>query len=333
MMKITVFTLLTLSLALATTKSTSADPNVREGKTLFDLRKIDKELRDHPDFETSYSTDNSIDISSEKAARVFKELKMIEQTEGHVLDMRMKYILHTDEQRDAGMNRVLEEWGLKHGSDGLFDLTVRLRVLDLNNLQLEGGVQESTISYHCKEWSDMDVHVCIPSKCDFHGIEQPTDPVKVCVTNYRQSQIMLNVVNEATNTQQPVKVGEETQLLIVHCIQTHIETITIYGDNICYYKGYEPQNIVSYEEMHNKIVANGDWVETEKAGSYQRSTVVKEWQVDSLIDLSVPDLIGEKINTIREYDPAGLESIQEQLQLLDIDMEKGTTYEASGGSD
>jgi hypothetical protein len=337
-MKTLCITLITILLANQTfTAIVSADPNVNQDESyLFDLRNMDTKLREHSDdmITTVYSTSNNIDVSAKKAVEIFKELSLIEQVERVEYNMRMKYILHTNVERDAGSNRLLEEWAMESGPQGVKNLVVRLRMLDLNQTQIEEQVHETMVRYHCKHWADVDEYFCLPDLCDFSVVKPPKDPVKVCVNNYRQSQMTLNVVNEATNTQEPRIVGEEIQLLIVHCIQTQIETVKIYGENVCYYEGFKPENMLTYEEMKASIIANKDWVETEEAGTFQRTTVIKEWQIDTQIDTSVPKMTKEQIQILQQNDPDALLKIEDQLGSVELDMSKGTTVEFSGsGSD
>ena len=309
--------------------SVKEDPNVREGKTLFDLRDVDKSLREREDVETHYSTSNIIDLSAKNASVKFKEILLAMNIDGE-RNLNMRYDLHTNLDRDEGSNRFLVEWSLENNNDGTYTLRVRLRVLDLNNTQLENGVQESVLNYTCKYFEIVNEHVCVPEKCNFDEIKPPTDPVKKCVNNYRESQMVLSVVNESTSTQQPKVLGEQTQQLIVYCMQKQIETLVIHGETVCYFEGFKPENMVTYEEMRNSIMANGDWVETETAGTFQRSTVIKEWVIDSLIDTSVPELISEHQDLLTNVDPDTIQSIYDQLDYTDIDMTKGTTVEASG---
>lgn len=326
-------TLITILLAYQSSCAiVSVDPNVLNGQTIFDQRNLDTKLGSRDDIETVYSTSNNIDLSANKATMMFKELRQIEHVEGAELNMRVKYILHTNVEREIGSNRLLEEWAMEHNSDGVDNLWVRLRVLDLNQTQLEDQVTEQMVGYHCKHWEDVDTYFCLPNRCDFDVVKPPKDPVKVCVNNYRQSQMTLNVVNEATNTQEPISAGEEIQNLIVHCIQTQIETLTIYGENVCYYEGFKPENLVSYEEMRQNILANEDWVETDSSGTFQRTTIVKEWVIDSTIDTSKPAITENQIQIIQENDPEALLDIMEQLGNVELDMTQGETVEISGSS-
>ena len=114
------------------------------------------------------------------------------------------------------------------------------------------------------------------------------------------------------------------QNLMVKCIEKQIETLTVRGDTICYYEGFKPENMVTYEEMRSSILANGDWVETDTAGSFTRTTVIKEWEIDARIDTSIPALVEEQIRVIKDVSPEEIAQIQDQLNLTDIDMSQGT---------
>lgn len=288
----------------------------------MDLRNNDIDLRTRDDVETSYSNSNNIDMSAGAASNMFKIMKKMDETEGP-RNMRMKYILHTDVERDAGSNRFLEEWTMEVKENEFYTLTARLRMLDVNNLNLENGYQETLIVFDCKVYYNQDIYLCIPDKCTFDGLVAPTTPVQRCVNNYRQSQMVLTTITESTNTQKPELVGQETQRLIVECIQRQIETLVVHGDTICYYEGFKPENIVTYDQMRAKILANDDWVETENAGSFTRTTVVKEWEINSLIDTSKPELVEEEIKILKNVNPDELLKIQDQLNLTDLDMNQG----------
>ena len=326
-MKLAIATIALLAL-FSEIKSEHVDPNVQAGSTLFDLRKSDMELRTRDDVNTMYVDTNDIDLSAKKARNVFKELRNIDQVDG-ARNMRMKYILHTDANRDVGSNRFLEEWSMEPKENNMFSVVARLRMLDLNDTTNSQGFQETIVKFDCKHHLAQKLHICIPEKCSFEGLVKPTDPVQKCVANYRESQMVLSVVNESTDTQVPKTVGDEVQLLMIKCMQKQIETLTVRGDTICYYEGFKPENMVTYKEMKESILANNDWVETDTAGTFSRTTVIKEWEIDTLIDTSVPELVEEEIRVIHEINPDEIPQIHDQLNFTDLDMSKGTRVSQS----
>jgi hypothetical protein len=322
-MKISVFGIMLMTLAHSFNGSITRvenDPNVLEGSYLMDNRDVNKSLMTRNDIEPVVTESNRIDLSPSAASNMFRQLHSMNVVEGE-RNMRMKYILHQNIGNDQGSNRFLEEWSMVNNNDGFYSVVVRMRMLDLNNLSDDDGITESMLSFTCKHYSEQDVYVCLPDKCDFHGVVPPATPVQICVNNYRQSQILLDTVKTATSTQEPKTLGDDTQLLIVLCMEKYIETITVQGENICYYEGFKPENMVTYEQLKENITKSGEWVETEKAGSFQRTTIVKEWEVVSKIDTSVPILKEQHTTVLRDVDPATLATIQEQLNAKELNMD------------
>jgi len=322
-MKISVFGIMLMTLAHSFNGSITRvenDPNVLDGSHLLDLRDVDRSLMTRDDMVADVTESNRIDLTPSAASRMFRTLHSMDVVDGE-RNMRMKYILHQNIGSDQGSNRFLEEWSMVNNNDGFYSVVVRMRMLDLNNLSDDDGITESMLTFTCKHYSEQDVYVCLPDKCDFHGVVPPATPVQICVNNYRQSQILLDTVKTATSTQEPQALGDDTQNLIVLCMEKYIETITVQGENICYYEGFKPENMVTYDQLKANILASGEWVETENAGSFQRTTVIKEWEVVSRIDTSVPVLEEQHTNTLKDIDPATLATIQQQLSMDELNMD------------
>lgn len=326
-------TSLVLFTALALTHSALAsvsrvDPNVTGGSYLADRRDVNKSLIQREDVETDVTTSSYIDLSPAAASAKFREMMAMEALEGE-RNIRMKYVMHNNIGDDPGSNRLLESWAMTNLDNGLHSLTVVLRMLDLNNLELKNGIKENVFEFTCKYYKAQDICICKPEKCDFMNVKPPTDPVQICVNNYRQSQMVLDTVNVASQTQKPDVVGEELQNLIVLCMEQKIETLTIHGESICYYKGFEPENIVTYEDIKGKITSEPGWAETDVAGTFQRTTTIKEWEIVSKIDTSIPKLIEENTEVLKNVDSATLENILQQVKSTEIDLTKATVIEAS----
>ena len=327
-MRNTIPVLIAFALVHSSLASIVKEPNVTGGSYLLDQRDINKKLMERDDVETDVTTSAYIDLSPAAAAKHFRQLLAMNQLEGE-RNIRLKYIMHTDIGQDAGSNRLLEEWGLTNMDNGLYNIQVRLRMLDLNNLDLENGIKENVFEFTCKMYKVQDVAICKPEKCDFMNVTPPTDPVQICVNNYRQSQMVLDTVRVASHTQKPETAGEELQNLIVLCMEHHIETLTIHGESICYYKGFEPENIVTYEDIRSKITSEPGWIETEKAGTFERTTTIKEWEIVSKIDTSIPALLEENTEVLKNIDPKTLSDIMEQVKSTEIDLSKAVVLEAS----
>ena len=307
---------------------TKADPNLSGKSYLIDQRDVNRSLLTREDVESDVASNQGyIDLSPAAAARRFRELMGMNQLEGE-RNMRMKYVLHNNVGQDAGSNRLLEEWALINENNGLYRIIVLLRMLDLNNTRLENGIKENVFEYTCKYYKPQDIAICKPEKCDFMNVTPPTDPVQICVNNYHQSQMVLDTVRVSSQTQKPQNVGEELQNLIVHCIEQHIENLTVHGETICYYKGFEPENIVSFKDMRKKILAEPGWMETDEAGTFRRTTTVKEWEIVSHIDTSIPALLKENSKVLKNLDPATLTNILDQVDSAAVDKSGAIVLEA-----
>ena len=315
---LTCITILLLS-NLTLSSITHVDPNVKEGTYVIDKRDVNKPLIEYENVKTTVTTSNEIDLTPAAASRMFREMHSMNELEGE-RDMRMRYILHENVGTEVAHNRFLEEWSMRNNNDGFYTVQIRMRMLDLGNIQDEDGIQEEILKFTCKHYPDQDVYVCIPDKCNFVGVVPPATPVQICVNNYRQSQMLLDTVKTSTSTQEPTIVGEQTQELIVRCMEQYIETITVQGEHVCYYEGFKPENMVSYEELKEKIMASGEWQETDKVGSFQRTTVTKEWEVVSTIDTSIPELVEKYTDVKKDISPEELETIYDQLGSTELNM-------------
>ena len=323
------FTCITILLLSNLTLSsiTRVDPNVKEGTYLVDKRDVNKPLIEYENVKTTVTSSKEIDLTPAAASAMFREMHSTDVLEGE-RDMRMRYILHENVGTDVAHNRFLEEWSMRNNNNGFYKVQVRMRMLDLGNLELEDGIQEQILAFTCKHYPEQDVYVCIPDKCDFKGLIPPATPVQICVNNYRQSQMLLDTVKTSTSTQEPTIVGEQTQDLIVRCMEEYIETITVQGEHVCYYEGFKPENMVSYDDLKKKIMASGEWQETDKVGSFQRTTVIKEWEVVSTIDTSIPALVEKYTDVKKDISAEELETIYEEFGTTELKMDNAVLQTA-----
>ena len=89
----------------------------------------------------------------------------------------------------------------------------------------------------------------MPIECDLKPFTPVPTPAVLCATNYSFSQSLVQVLFDSKMTQKQEPKDEDIYELVLQCIRDKKESVKLTGNEVCYYAGFEPNNIVSLEEM------------------------------------------------------------------------------------
>ena len=177
-------------------------------------------------------------------------------------------------------NTLLEEWRISR--DLLGNQTYTLVLTTTNAYDEENPLHVQLIHFQCKYEEFVEHMLCIPNECSLEPFETTPTPGVVCAYNYRQSQKTLTTFYEASHTTSQEDLSDGLYESTIDCMKEKIEKLTV-GSNIeCYYKGFEPENIVSFEEMNKALIDEG-WKRLED-GSYERRSIVEEKSASAKVD-------------------------------------------------
>lgn len=224
--------------------------------------------------------EGEVDVSAKRAAEQFEKLHNLMKDGIGERTHLSHYILNVNPQTDNVNNTMLEEWRIGHGLDGQRNYKLILTTTDAYNEETPIHVQE--IDFHCKFMEVVEHMLCIPDKCDLEPFETTPTPGVICAFNYRNSQKLLTTFYESSHSIDKEDLGDGLYESTIDCMKKKIERITLRGNIECYYEGFEPDNIVSREEMEKVLIEEG-WKRLE-SGEFERETVVEEKEASGVVD-------------------------------------------------
>ena len=227
-----------------------------------------------------------VDVSAKRAAEVFGKLHEIMAKGQGELSHYSHYVLNVNNDTDSMNNTLLEHWRIGH--DDLGARTYSLIITTTDHMNEEEPIHEQIVKFQCKYEEVVEQMVCIPEKCDLEPLETEPSPGVICAFNYRQSQTYLSSVYESTHSITDDDLGDGVYESTLECLKKKIENITVFGVYQCYYKGFEPNDVVTLEEMNEKLIDEG-WKRIEDpkmpwGSKYSRESVVEEKTASAKVD-------------------------------------------------
>lgn len=213
-----------------------------------------------------------IDVGAKRAAQEFEKLyKILEDGLGWRTHLS-HYVLNVNPETEDVNNTLLEEWRISRDEQG--QPTYTLVLTTTNAYDEENPLHVQIIKFQCKYEKYVEHMLCIPDKCSLEPFETTPTPGIICAFNYRQSQKMLTTFYESSHETDKTDVGDGVYDATIDCMKKKIETLTIGSTIECYYKGFEPDNIVTFEQMNKGLIDEG-WKRLED-GSYRRESIAEK---------------------------------------------------------
>lgn len=225
------------------------------------------------------NTDGEVDISAKRAAQVFEHLHFIMEAGFGEMSHLSHYVLNVNSDVEDN-NTMLEHWRIGHDENGQRTYMLIIKTTDRYNL--EEPVHEQIIKFQCKYEDYVEHMLCIPDKCDLEAFETTPPPGIICAWNYRESQKFLTTVYESSHDTEHTDLGDGVYEASIDCMKKKIERMRLTGIWECYYKGFEPDNIVTLKEMEAGLLSDG-WKRLEN-GSFERETVVEQKDASAVVD-------------------------------------------------
>jgi hypothetical protein len=225
------------------------------------------------------NTDGVIDVSAARAAKVFEKLHFVMDAGFGELTHLSHYVLNVNSEVEDN-NTMLEQWRIGHDENGQRTYMLILKTTDRFNL--ENPVHTQMVKFQCKYEEYVEHMLCIPDKCDLEAFETSPPPGIICAWNYRQSQRFLTTVYESSHDVSHQDLGDGVYESSIDCMKKKIEKMSLSGIWECYYKGFEPDNIVSIAEMEKALLSEG-WRRLEN-GTYERETVVEDKDASAVVN-------------------------------------------------
>jgi len=220
-----------------------------------------------------------VDVGAKRAAQEFEKLHDIFERAGWRTHLS-HYVLNVNPDTEDVNNTLLEEWRMSRDLEG--QLTYTLVLTTTNAYDEKNPLHVQIIKYQCKYEKMVEHMLCIPNECSLEPFETTPTPGVECAHNYRQSQKTLTTFYEASHTTDQQDLADGLYESTIDCMKEKIEKLTIGSTVECYYKGFEPSNIVSFEQMNKALIDDG-WKRLED-GTYERKTVVEEKSASAVVD-------------------------------------------------
>lgn len=263
------YILLTFLLVIPTLQSRESEPEPLA--VLHDERPSPIDLSNGIDVHETVNS-GEVDVGAKRAADMFTKLHdLMENGDGQQIHLE-HFVLNVNPDTDDVNNKLLEKWRIGMNDDNTRNYSVTIKTT--NVYDEENPSYSQTILYQCKYEPIVEHMVCIPDKCDLESFNSTPTPGIICAHNYRMSQKLLSTVFESSHKTDRTDVGDGVYESTIDCMKKKVETMSIGKVTECYYKGFEPNNIVSYEDMNQSLLDDG-WKRLED-GTYKRETVVEE---------------------------------------------------------
>ena len=221
-----------------------------------------------------------VDVGAKRAAEMFTHLHdLMENGDGQQIHLE-HFVLNVNPDTEDVNNKLLEKWRIGMNDDNTRNYSVTIKTT--NVYDEENPSYSQTILYQCKFEDIVEHMVCIPDKCDLESFNATPTPGIVCAHNYRMSQRLLTTVFESSHKTDQTDMGEGIYESTIDCMKRKVETMSIGSTVECYYKGFEPNNIVSYEDMKRSLLDDG-WKRLED-GTFRRETVVDEKSASAVVN-------------------------------------------------
>ena len=259
-------------------------PTIQESEPILPTPPIVDERPNPVDLSNGINVNSNVeggevDVGAKRAAVEFEKLYHLLQKEGFRTHLS-HYVLNVNPDTEDVNNTLLEEWRISRSLLG--ELTYTLVLTTTNAYDTENPLHVQLIHFQCKYEDYVEHMLCIPDKCSLDPFEATPTPGVICAYNYRQSQKTLTTIYEASHTTDQVDLADGLYESTIDCMKEKIEKLKISGNIECYYKGFEPENIVSYEEMNKALIDEG-WKRLED-GTYERKSIVEEKSASALVD-------------------------------------------------
>ena len=220
---------------------------------------------------------NTIDISTKRASEMYANVMEGWNAAGNPTSFS-KFILH--EIEDAENNQLVEEWKIEYDDQQKKVFKCVIRTLDINNK--ESPVHNQEIRYSCAYYGLAEKTFCVPDNCNLKDFIPKETPAHKCANNYSYSQDVVRTVMEFSDTQTQTPVDEHVYRVIMECIEEKVEKLDIVGENICYFIGFQPENMVSLETLTQQLADQKFyWLE---GNTFEKRTVVETHLVKADID-------------------------------------------------
>jgi hypothetical protein len=265
-----------------------------------DLRKHnDQDFLNATVGQNEYTVGTEINLSSGKASNLYKQ--MYEEMKKTGLGSVKRYIVHTLENPDnapgyttADMNnKLVEEWDLSTDEKGSPVLSAKIHTKNVNNPTNPISTEE--MQFGCRYYAKAEDYFCTPLECDFKPNVLTSTPAQKCVNHFEKSNTMMKTVFLAAEKEKE-PTGSDTYKWIVECFSQKVEDLTFKGSEVCFYEGFEPENLVSLADLEKMLNEDGFYYKSDN--TFTRKTVTEHHRVEvdvnskeqSITDVSSTDV-------------------------------------------
>ena len=232
-----------------------------------------------------------LDVSTQRASELFDTMYSKWKSDSYPSFIKTTFFHMQDGEENMKMVETWELYVTKNlvgshdnniegvGSNGTsIGFKVILKTEDKNNT--ENNEHHQTIDFKCKHYEILNSSICMPIECNLEPFTPVPTPAIRCATNYSQSQELVQVVFDSRATQKQEPADKDIYNLVLECIRAKTEKTKLVGNEVCYYAGFEPNNIVSLEEM-TKTMKQDNWVASNDGGTeFERVTETDRKSLD-----------------------------------------------------
>ena len=202
-----------------------------------------------------------VDISTKRASRVFRSM---EHTMRRGELTSYKFFLYQLEGLENG--EMLVKWRIGTGDMGQREYTVTITTTDINDL--DNPIHQQSVAFQCTNYEYYEKTLCVPFHCDLDPFKPEATPAEKCARNYHYSQTLIATVRESSYDLDQNDLGDGLYDETLNCYKQKVETMPVFSNEICYYEGFEPENITPLSEIEEKLF-DDEWKKLED-GTYQR---------------------------------------------------------------
>lgn len=269
-----------------------------------------RDLRKHNDSDfleatvgdNEFTVGTEINLSSGKASTLYKQ--MYEEMKQTGLGAVKRYIVHSLENPDnapgyttADMNnKLVEEWDLSTDGEGNPILSARIHTKNVNNPTNPISTEE--MKFGCRFYAKAEDYFCTPYECEFKPNVLTSTPAKKCVKHFEKSSTMMKTVFLAAEKEKE-PTGSDTYRWIVECFSQKVENLTFKGSEVCFYEGFEPENLVSLEDLEKTLNEDGFYYDSDN--TFTRKTITEHHRVEVDVDSKnqqITDVSSSDVNNV-----------------------------------
>ena len=238
-------------------------PGPHDKENPLDLRPAAVDLTDGIDHLIERKQRKRVNISTKKATEVFTKMER-NMAKGQIV--AFKYVLY--EQQGVENGELLVTWRIGQNRNGARNYTVTLTTTNVNDP--ENPIHKQRVAFRCKYSEYIEKVICGPKQCELEPYEPVETPSIKCARNYRYAEHLISTVWESSHDLDKNDLGDGIYDTTLDCFRQKVETMPVHSNEICYYEGFEPENITPLSELEDKLFEDG-WKRLEN-GTYERIT-------------------------------------------------------------